>query len=67
MGTAQYDEILERQTNASALAKQISGAKEVKRAVGHFAYVPECRWLIGRLLARQICSDADGVDRALTT
>ena len=62
--TAQYDEILDPEINSTALARQIPGAKEIKRPVGHFAYVPECRWLIGRMLASQICSDPDGVDRA---
>ena len=61
--TAQYDEILNPEINSTALARQITGAKEIKRPVGHFAYVPECRWLVGRMLASQICSDPDGVDR----
>jgi predicted dienelactone hydrolase len=62
--TARFDEVLERQTNSSALARQIRGARELVRPVGHFAYVPECRWLIGRVLASNLCSDPDGVDRA---
>jgi predicted dienelactone hydrolase len=62
--TAEYDEILDPEINSTALARQIPGAKEIKRPVGHFAYVPECRWLIGRMLASQICRDPDGVDRA---
>ena len=60
---AQFDEVLNAPLNSSALARQIPGAKEVLRPVGHFAYVPECRWLIGQALARQICTDPDGVDR----
>jgi hypothetical protein len=55
--TAQYDEILDPEINSMALARQIPSAKEIKRPVGHFAYVPECRWLIGRMLAAQLCSD----------
>ena len=62
--TAKFDEVLDPAMNSSALARQIPGAKEVLRPVGHFAYVPECRWLIGRALASQICSDPAGVDRA---
>ena len=62
--TAQYDEILDPEVNSMALARHIPSAKEIKRPVGHFAYVPECRWLIGRMLATQLCSDPAGVDRA---
>jgi len=66
--TAQFDEILEPRANSSTLAKQISGAKEIVRPVGHFAYVPECRPLIGKLLTRvagiPICDDPAGLDRA---
>jgi predicted dienelactone hydrolase len=63
--TALFDEVLERAANSTSLARQISGAREVERQVGHFAYVPECRPLIGRLLASAICHDPEGVDRAL--
>jgi predicted dienelactone hydrolase len=66
--TAQFDESLEPQANSSALARRISGAREIKRPVGHFAYVPECRSIIGPILTRvagiPICNDPDGVDRA---
>jgi predicted dienelactone hydrolase len=66
--TAQLDEILDPRTNSSTLATLISGAKEIKRSVGHFAYVPQCRSIIGPILARvagiPICDDPDGVDRA---
>jgi len=66
--TAQFDEILEPLANSSALAKLISGAREVVRPVGHFAYVPECRPVVGRILAAAagipICDDPAGVDRA---
>jgi predicted dienelactone hydrolase len=66
--TAQGDEILDPRTNSSILARLISGAKEIKRPVGHFAYVPQCRSIIGPILARvagiPICDDPDGVDRA---
>lgn len=66
--TAQFDEVLAPQANSSALARQIAGAREVIRPVGHFAYVPECRWLLGPVLASvagiPICNDPDGVDRA---
>jgi predicted dienelactone hydrolase len=66
--TAQLDEILDPRANSSTLATLISGAKEIKRSVGHFAYVPQCRSIIGPILARvagiPICDDPDGVDRA---
>jgi predicted dienelactone hydrolase len=63
--TALFDEVLERAANSTSLARQIPGAREVERQVGHFAFVPECRPLIGRLLASAICHDSEGVDRAL--
>ena len=67
--TARADEILEAAANSSTLARRISGAREILRPVGHFAYVPECKWLIGPLLARvagiPICNDPRGVDRGL--
>jgi predicted dienelactone hydrolase len=66
--TARFDEILEPLSNSSTLAKQISGAREIVRAVGHFAYVPECRPIVGRVLAVAagipICDDPAGVDRS---
>jgi predicted dienelactone hydrolase len=66
--TAQLDEILEPRANSGTLAMLISGAKEIRRPVGHFAYVPECRSIIGPILTRvagiPICNDPDGVDRA---
>jgi predicted dienelactone hydrolase len=66
--TAEFDEILEPLANSAALARLISSAREIRRPVGHFAYVPECRWIIGPILTRvagiPICNDPDGVDRA---
>jgi predicted dienelactone hydrolase len=66
--TAQFDEVLEPLANSTAIARQIPGAREVTRPVGHFAYVPECRWLIGPILTRvaglPLCDDPQGVDRA---
>ena len=65
--TAGADDILEPDTNSSVLARRIPGAREIVRPVGHFTYVPECKWLIGPLLARwagtPVCHDPDGVDR----
>ena len=65
--TAQFDDILEPRANSSALARQIPGARESMRPVGHFAYVPLCRPVVGRVLAGiagiPICNDPDGVDR----
>jgi predicted dienelactone hydrolase len=67
--TAAADEVLEAASNSSALARRIPNAKEIVRPVGHFAYVPLCKPLIGPLLARAagtpICDDPSGVDRAL--
>jgi predicted dienelactone hydrolase len=67
--TAQFDEILDPLTNSTNLARQIPTAKEVVRPVGHFAYVPECRWLVGPILSKladlPLCDDPRGVDRAL--
>jgi predicted dienelactone hydrolase len=67
--TAQFDESLEALSNSTHLARQISTAKEVLRPVGHFVYVPECRWLVGAILTRlaglPLCNDPKGVDRAL--
>ena len=66
--TAQFDESLEPQANSSTLARLIPGAREIRRPVGHFAYVPECRSIIGAVLTRvagiPICNDPAGVDRA---
>ena len=66
--TAQFDEILEPLDNSITIARQIPGAREVTRPVGHFAYVPECRWLIGPVLTRlaglPLCDDPRGIDRA---
>lgn len=66
--TAQFDEVLEPVTSSTAIARQIPGAREVTRPVGHFAYVPECRWLIGPVLTSlagiPLCDDPAGIDRA---
>lgn len=66
--TARDDEVLEPQANSSRLARLIPGAREIVRPVGHFVHVPECKWLIGPILARiagaPICNDPAGVDRA---
>ncbi|MBI2769447.1 MAG: hypothetical protein HYX47_07485 [Burkholderiales bacterium] len=65
--TAAYDEILDPAANSGALARLIPGAQEIVRPAGHFAYVPECKWLVGPLLARvagtPICDDPSGTDR----
>jgi predicted dienelactone hydrolase len=63
--TAQFDEVLEPQANSSDVARQVPGAREVARPVGHFAYVPVCN---GRPPASAgaislICADPEGVDR----
>src|SRR5215831_7205116 len=67
--TAQFDEILDPVSNSANLARQIPTAREVVRPVGHFAYVPECRWLLGPILTQflglPLCDDPKGVDRAL--
>jgi len=67
--TAQFDEILEPGANSTALARRIASAHEILRPVGHFAYVPECKPVVGRLLTRlagtPICDDPDGIERQL--
>jgi predicted dienelactone hydrolase len=66
--TAQFDEILDPASNSTNLARLMPSAREVVRPVGHFAYVPECRWLVGPILTRvaglPLCTDPSGVDRA---
>jgi predicted dienelactone hydrolase len=66
--TARFDEVLSVEANSSALARRIGSAREVVRPVGHFAYVPECKPLIGAMLAKAsgvpLCDDPAGVDRA---
>ena len=67
--TAQFDEILDPVSNSTNLARQIPSAREVMRPVGHFAYVPECRWLLGPIVTQfaglPLCNDPKGVERAL--
>jgi predicted dienelactone hydrolase len=62
--TAQFDEVLAPSINSSWAATIVPGAKEIPRPVGHFAYVPMCKPIIGKLLASLICTDPKGVDRA---
>lgn len=62
--TAQFDTVLAPAINSTALAALIPSATEVIRPVGHFAYVPICKPLIGRALASLICTDPNGEDRA---
>jgi predicted dienelactone hydrolase len=66
--TAQFDESLEPLANSTNLARQIPGAREIVRPIGHFAYVPECRRLVGPILTRlaglPLCDDPKGIDRA---
>jgi predicted dienelactone hydrolase len=65
--TAKFDEILEPAANSTNLARQIPSASEVVRPVGHFAYIPACRWLVGPILTKfaglPLCDDPKGVDR----
>jgi len=67
--TAKFDEILDPAANSTNLARQIPSAREVMRPVGHFAYVPACRWLVGPILAKfadlPFCDDPSGLDRTL--
>ena len=67
--TAKADEILEPGGQFERVGPAHSAARELVRPVGHFAYVPECKWLVGPLLARAadtpICNDPKGVDRGL--
>jgi predicted dienelactone hydrolase len=61
--TAKSDPVLAPQAGSSLLAQRIPGAREIVREVGHFSYGPACRPIIGKLLAGQVCTDPDGVDR----
>jgi predicted dienelactone hydrolase len=67
--TAKFDEILEPAANSTNLARQIPNASEVVRPVGHFAYIPECRWLVGPIFTKfaglPLCDDPKGVDRRI--
>ena len=62
--TAQSDDVLEPHANSSALARQIPGAREVMRPIGHFAYAPECVAPIPEP-AKQLCADPPGIDRGV--
>lgn len=66
--TAEFDDILEPHANSSLWAASIPGAKEIVRPIGHFTYVPECRWLVGPILTWiagfPVCDDPEKVDRA---
>jgi predicted dienelactone hydrolase len=61
--TAKFDTVLAPQLGSSMFAQNIPGAREIMREVGHFTYGPVCRPIIGKLLAGQVCTDPDGVDR----
>jgi predicted dienelactone hydrolase len=60
---AHFDDILLSSENAEVFAKSIPNAKRIERQVGHFTYVPECKPVLGGLLAAQICNDPPNVDR----
>lgn len=64
LDTARGDPVLDPAIGSALLAKLIPGASETVRNVGHFSYAPQCKPLIGRLLAGQVCVDPPGVDRA---
>ncbi len=61
--TAKFDTVLAPQSGSSLFAQSIPGAREIMREVGHFSYGPACRPVIGKLLAGQVCTDPEGVDR----
>jgi len=61
--SALRDEILDVEANSRVFAQLIPSAREIRRDAGHFVYVPECRIVLGALLAPQICADPPGVDR----
>jgi predicted dienelactone hydrolase len=61
--TAKFDTVLAPQAGSTLFAQSIPGAREIVREVGHFSYGPACRAIIGKLLAGQICTDPQGVDR----
>ena len=62
--TAMLDNVLEPKSNSTALARLLPNAIERKRSVGHFTYVPQCKPIIGKLVAALICTDPPDVDRA---
>ena len=66
--TAEQDGVLAPGPNSTWLAAAIPKAREIKRNVGHFAYVLVCRPIIGSVLARglglPLCDDPSGTDRA---
>jgi predicted dienelactone hydrolase len=64
--TAKQDTVLAPKENANFLAAHIPGATEVTRDIGHFTYVPQCKPFIGVAVAKLICTDPAGVDRAAT-
>jgi predicted dienelactone hydrolase len=60
---ANIDTVLSTADNAERFAKTIPSAQLVLRRAGHFTYVPECKPVLGWLLASLICGDPDDVDR----
>lgn len=61
--TAKFDTVLAPGSGSSLFAQSIPSAREIVREVGHFSYGPVCRPIVGKLLAGQICTDPEGVDR----
>jgi predicted dienelactone hydrolase len=61
--TAKFDTVLAPQAGSTLFAQSIPSAREIMRDVGHFSYGPECRPVIGKLLAGQVCTDPEGVSR----
>jgi predicted dienelactone hydrolase len=61
--TAKFDTVLAPQAGSSLFAQSIPSSREIVRDVGHFSYGPECRPVIGKLLAGQVCTDPEGVSR----
>jgi predicted dienelactone hydrolase len=57
------DTVLSTADNAARFAGLIPSSTLVTRDAGHFTYVPECKPVLGWLLADLICSDPDDVDR----
>jgi predicted dienelactone hydrolase len=61
--TAKFDTVLAPEAGSTLFAQSIPRAREIVREVGHFSYGPACRPVIGKLLAGQVCTDPDGVER----
>ncbi len=53
--------------NTVALSERLPTANVITRQIGHFTYVPQCKWLVGPvitwIIGLPICDDPSDVDR----